>query len=115
MPITISQRDAQFSFSSQISIEDIPELAQLGFRTIINNRPDFEGGNEQPQSLALEAVAKSYGLSYIHIPIIPNNIQPDQIKAFRDAFNQAEKPVIGFCKTGNRASTLYKLALEDNV
>lgn len=113
--MTMHQFNEQFSFTSQISIEDIAELARLGFKTIINNRPDFEGGDEQPQSSALAAAAKVYGLSYIHIPVVPNNIQAHQIKAFRDAFNEAQKPVVGFCKTGNRASSLYQLALADHV
>lgn len=115
MPVTVNQLNEQFSFTSQISIEDIAELARMGFKTIINNRPDFEGGDEQPQSSALEAVAKGYGLSYVYIPVVPNNILPHQIKAFREAFNHAQKPVIGFCKTGNRASSLCKLALEDHA
>lgn len=115
MPITVNQLNQEFSFTGQISIEDIAELARLGFKTIINNRPDFEGGDEQPQSAALEAAAKAYGLSYVHIPVVPNHIQPHQIEAFRDAFNHAEKPILGFCKTGNRASSLCKLALEAHV
>ena len=115
MPNTLNQLNAAFSFTSQINIEDIPELARLGFKTIINNRPDFEGGDEQPQSAALEAVARGYGLSYFHIPVVPNHIQSHQIQAFRDAFDHAQKPVLGFCKTGNRASSLCKLALEQNV
>lgn len=115
MSVTINQLNNEFSFTSQITIEDIPELARMGFKTIINNRPDFEGGDEQPQSAALETVAKGYGLSYVYIPVVPNNIQPHQIKSFRHAFDSAEKPVIGFCKTGNRASALCKLALEKNA
>lgn len=115
MSLTIHQLNDAFSFTSQISSEEIAEVARLGFKTIINNRPDFEGDDAQPQSLALEAVAKSYGLTYVHIPVIPNHIQPQQIKAFRDAFNHAEKPILGFCKTGNRAAALCKLALEENV
>jgi sulfide:quinone oxidoreductase len=46
--------------------------------------------------------------------VIPNNIEPHQIEAFREAYAKAPKPILGFCKTGNRASTMCRLALENH-
>ncbi len=110
MSIQITQHSAEFSSAPQINSQDMPEIAQLGFKTIINNRPDFEGGADQPSSDQIKAAAEKLGLAYMHIPVVPNNIQADQVSAFNTAFTSAAKPVLGFCRTGNRASSLYQLA-----
>lgn len=115
MTLVINQLNKDFSYTSQITVDDIAEIISLGFKTIINNRPDNEGGAEQPKSEALEAIALSYGLTYVHIPVIPNNTQPHQIEVFKEAYAKVPKPILGFCKTGNRASTICKLALEHHV
>jgi sulfide:quinone oxidoreductase len=113
MTIQITKLSNDFSVTPQISIDDIAEIAQLGFKTIINNRPDGEGGAEQPFSETLKSTAEKLNLNYIYIPVIPNNIQSDQIEAFSTAYNTAKKPVLGFCRTGNRAGTMYKLSQSD--
>ncbi|MDI1299080.1 TIGR01244 family sulfur transferase [Methylotenera sp.] len=110
MTLIINQLNKDFSFTSQIHMDDIGEIAGLGFKTIINNRPDFEGGSEQPTSTEIEAFAKIYGISYAYIPVIPNQITPENIAKFKQAFDDAPKPILGFCRTGNRASTLFHLA-----
>lgn len=114
MSIQITQHSSEFSTTAQIQPEDVAEIAQLGFKTIINNRPDFEGGAEQPTSEQIRLAAEKLGLIYVHIPVIPNQIQPNQIADFSSAFALAAKPVLGFCRTGNRAGSLFKLAQSDN-
>jgi uncharacterized protein (TIGR01244 family) len=44
-------------------------VADAGFKTVINNRPDFEGGPAQPTSAQMEAAAKAAGLSYAFLPV----------------------------------------------
>lgn len=114
MTIQITKLSDDFSTAPQISVDDVAEVAQLGFKTIINNRPDNEGGAEQPTSVQLKVAAEQLGLTYIHIPVIPNNIEPSQIDAFSAAYNLAAKPVLGFCRTGNRAGSIFKLAQTGN-
>lgn len=111
MTIQITKVSGDFSTTPQISVDDIAEIAELGFKTIINNRPDTEGGVEQPTSVLLEETAKQHGLTYVHIPVVPNNVLPSQIDTFAAAFAASPKPILGFCRTGNRAANLYKLAL----
>ncbi|MFM9835365.1 MAG: TIGR01244 family sulfur transferase [Methylophilaceae bacterium] len=110
MTIQITKITDEFSTAPQINVEDIAEIAQLGFKTIINNRPDVEGGDEQPTSVQLKAKAEALGLAYVHIPVVPNNILPHQIEAFASAYNFATKPVLGFCRTGNRAGNMFRLS-----
>lgn len=115
MTIEITQQSADFSTAPQISVSDVAELARLGFKTIINNRPDFEGGADQPTSAQIQAAAEAVGLKYVFIPVVPNNIQPEQVQAFGQAFATAAKPALAFCRTGNRANSIYKQALSSNV
>lgn len=110
MALTITKISDDYSTSPQITPNDIAEIAQLGFKTIINNRPDLEGGAEQPTSNALAEVAKQYGLHYVYIPVVPNQIQDSQVDAFSQALSDAPKPVLGFCRTGNRASQMFTRA-----
>jgi protein tyrosine phosphatase (PTP) superfamily phosphohydrolase (DUF442 family) len=57
-----------------------------------------------------KAEAEKLGLSYVHIPVVPNNIMPNQIDAFTSAYSVATKPVLGFCRTGNRAGNMFRLS-----
>ncbi|WP_394808920.1 beta-lactamase hydrolase domain-containing protein [Nitrosomonas sp.] len=58
MRLDITKLDHKLSVSGQISIDDITEIAAAGYRSIICNRPDYEGGENQPGSEELEATAK---------------------------------------------------------
>lgn len=110
MPLTATQLSNEYSVAPQISAEDVQEAAKLGFKTIINNRPDFEGGQDQPNSLSIQTAAEAAGLTYIFIPVIPNAILPEQVQAFKQAYDAAPKPILGFCRTGNRAAKMLELA-----
>jgi len=114
MTIEITKQTEDFSTAPQISAEDVAQIAALGFKTIINNRPDLEGGETQPLNASIQAAASALGLHYAYIPVIPNSIQPSEIDAFKQAFEVAEKPVLAFCRTGNRANNLYKLAHQNS-
>ena len=50
----------RFAATGQISPEEMPEVAKQGFKTVINNRPDGEGGPEQPSSEACRAAGAGF-------------------------------------------------------
>jgi uncharacterized protein (TIGR01244 family) len=108
MALTITKHSETFSSCPQINPEDLAEIAQLGFKTIINARPDNEGGDSQPASNNIKAAAEKAGLSYIHIPVVPSNIKANDIAACAEFTSNAPTPILGFCKTGMRATSLYK-------
>lgn len=110
MNVEITKLTETFSTCGQISPDDVTNIAALGFKTIINNRPDNEGGAEQPKSAEIQAQAEQLGLTYAYIPVIPNNIQADEVAAFAKAYENAPKPVLAFCRTGNRAGKIMGLS-----
>jgi len=54
MTLQITKVSDNFSTAPQISAKDITEIAQLDYKTIINNRTDHEGGDAQPTSKQLK-------------------------------------------------------------
>ena len=84
--------------------------AQAGFKSVVNNRPDFEGGPDQPTSAAIEAAARAAGLHYAHLPVAPAVQTPEQIAAFAELLAQLPRPLLAFCRSGARSGKLFHAA-----
>lgn len=104
-PKTLTDEIAVCAF---VPPEKLAELAPR-FRTIVNNRPDREEPG-QPSSAELEAEARRLGLDYVHIPVVPGQVNDEQVAAFGEAVSQRKGPVLAFCKSGRRAATLWALS-----
>jgi len=99
-----------FAVSPQLAYDHMQKLADAGYKTIINNRPDGED-TAQPLSKALEKSAKKAGLSYHHIPFKPGRFTPDDQQKFKAVLRQAAQdtgPILAFCRTGMRARAIHK-------
>lgn len=97
-----------FTTAPQIALSDLAEAARLGFRTVINNRPDGEA-DDQPTSAQVEAAAKAAGLAYHHIPV-RGGPTPDQVDQTRELLAAVEGPVLAFCRSGTRSIVTWSLA-----
>jgi uncharacterized protein (TIGR01244 family) len=91
----------------QLTPDDMAELARLGFKSVVNNRPDFEGGAEQPTSAAVEAAAVAAGLVYRYLPVNGMYQSPEEIAAFAQLMAELPHPVLCFCRSGARSGKLY--------
>ncbi len=109
MTLTVTQHTAHFSTAPQISPQDMAAIAAHGFRTVINNRPDMEGGAEQPTSEAMAQAAKDVGLTYHYLPVISGQITPEQVAQFAATLASAQGPVLAFCRSGARSTNLWHL------
>ena len=94
---------------SQPSVEDIGELADRGYRSIIGNRPDGEAP-DQPTWNELNAAAHARGMKAVHIPVVAGQIGEADIRAFGEALERLPKPIAAFCRTGTRSTLLWALA-----
>ena len=110
MAANITRHTEQFGTSPQISPADLPEIAAMGFKSVINNRPDGEGGAEQAASSEIAAAAKAAGLQYQHLPVISGQITEAQVKQFAELLATLPGPVLAFCRSGARSQNLYQLA-----
>ncbi|HEY1128839.1 MAG TPA: TIGR01244 family sulfur transferase [Roseateles sp.] len=91
----------------QLTPEAMAEAAALGFKSVINNRPDFEHGPDQPTSAAIEAAAKDAGLEYRHLPVAGGYQSPEEIAAFADLLAELPRPLLAFCRSGARSTRLF--------
>ncbi|NTF32173.1 bifunctional sulfur transferase/dioxygenase Blh [Rhizobium skierniewicense] len=96
----------KLSVAPQPSIEDIRVLRDLGFTTLVNNRPDKED-DVQPGTRAERDEAERSNLSYSFIPISVTTITEADVRAFQQAVDQSEGRVFAHCKTGTRSLSLY--------
>lgn len=98
----------EFTVCGQISVADVAVLAKQGFKSIINNRPDGEGGPDQPLSADIEAAAKANGMRYVHVPVPSPMLNAEQVAAYRTACADLPHPVVAFCRSGGRATAFFQ-------
>lgn len=108
--LPLRQIAADVCVSPQLTPDAMAELARLGFRSVINNRPDFEEGPGQPTSAAVEAAARAAGLEYAHLPVQPAYQSPDEIARFAQLLSQLPRPTLAFCRSGARSTKLFVAA-----
>jgi uncharacterized protein (TIGR01244 family) len=94
----------------QLEPEAMALAAQQGFRSVVNNRPDFEGGPTQPTSASIEAAARAAGLEYVHLPVSGGYQSPEEIARFAELLNTLPRPLLAFCRSGARSTKLYLAA-----
>jgi uncharacterized protein (TIGR01244 family) len=94
-----------FAVAPQLAPEDMAEVARLGYRLIVNNRPDDEAAG-QPTSDDVHTAAEAAGLGYVHIPVDAAS-GPNEVAAVREAVEAAEGPVLAFCRSGTRSITYW--------
>ncbi len=94
----------------QLDADAMAELARLGIRSVVNNRPDFEGGPEQPTSASVEAAARAAGLEYRHLPVNGAYQSPEEIAAFGRLLAELPRPLLAFCRSGARSTRLFVAA-----
>jgi uncharacterized protein (TIGR01244 family) len=84
--------------------------AANGFRSVINNRPDFEHGPDQPTSAVMEAAARAAGLDYAFLPVAGGYQSPEEIARFAELLDTLPRPILAFCRSGARVGKLFQAA-----
>jgi sulfide:quinone oxidoreductase len=99
----------EVSVSPQILASDLPQIAALGFRSLICNRPDGEGA-DQPGIREITLAANAAGLEVRYLPVAPGPVDDATAAQFGEAVAQLRGPTLGYCRTGMRAATLWALS-----
>jgi len=94
----------------QLGPEAMAELAKMGFRSVVNNRPDFEYGPDQPTNAAIEAAARAAGLEYRFLPVSGGYQSPEEIAQFAELLAELPRPLLAFCRSGARSTRLFVAA-----
>lgn len=93
----------------QLFEKDIELLAKQGVRTIVNNRFDDEVPG-QPANADLARVAEEYGINFVHFPVEPKAITPEQIEAYSALCDELRRPIVVFSRSGARSTKLWERA-----
>jgi uncharacterized protein (TIGR01244 family) len=96
----------EYAVTPQIAVDDLEDIKGLGFKSIVCHRPDDEDPG-QPDFSEIAARATELGLEVRHIPV---SGQPgaDAVREMVDALDEMSKPMLGYCRSGNRSTIIYQ-------
>lgn len=100
---------AELSVTPQIVASDMRAIAEAGFRAVICNRPDGESA-DQPVYAELARAAQALGLEMRDLPAESGKVTDEQGQAFGQLMRELPKPVLAFCRTGMRSTTMWALS-----
>ena len=109
--LTAQQLSTELSVAPQLDAAAMAWAARAGFKSVINNRPDFEGGPDQPTSATMATAAAAAGLHYAHLPVSPMMQTPQEVAQFAQLLADLPKPILAFCRSGTRSGNLYRATL----
>mgnify|MGYP001820148739 CR=1 FL=1 len=87
----------------------VADIAAAGYKVLLNNRPDGEE-HGQPSSAEIADAAAAAGLEYHHMPVTATNFPGEHLDEMADLFDDDQRPVFAFCRTGTRCTNLWVLS-----
>ncbi|MFD1034050.1 TIGR01244 family sulfur transferase [Sphingomonas hankookensis] len=112
--MAFKQLDDGIAVSPQLSLADVGRAAREGYRSIISNRPDGEEAG-QPKAAAIQTEAERNGMAFAHIPIVSGKAGDADGDAMAQALATMPKPILAYCRSGTRSTTLWALANADKA
>jgi len=108
MAIPVNPLSDDFAVAPQLGPEDMAAVAQAGYKSVIINRPDYEGGTEQPSSDEVIKAAHDAGLRVEYQPVVSGAITQQDVERFGQLLNELPAPVLAYCRSGGRCTSLYR-------
>lgn len=106
--MNVNKLSNSFSVSSQIALEDIKFLGDLGYRSIIICRPDGEEG--QPSFQEISVTAARIGIDVAYSPLPMGESPMEALPGFKMSMSKLKGPTLGYCKSGMRSCLLWALS-----
>ncbi|NBW24524.1 MAG: TIGR01244 family phosphatase [Betaproteobacteria bacterium] len=97
------------SVSPQILASELQAVADAGFKAVICNRPDGEGA-DQPSFDEIAQAAAALGLQVSYLPAETGKVRDEDGKAFGTLLSTLPGPVLAYCRTGMRSTTMWALS-----
>ncbi len=107
--MTLHTLSPTVSVAPQITADQIAGLAAAGFRAVICNRPDGEGA-DQPNYAEIERLCTEHDIEAAYLPVESGKVSDADAAAFARLLDLLPKPVLAYCRTGTRSTTLWALA-----
>lgn len=110
MSVPFNALTETFAVAPQLSPEDMQGVADAGFKSVIINRPDLEGGPDQPASADVMNAARAAGLAVEYQPVVSGAMTQDDVARFAELLKTLPQPVLAYCRTGTRCANLFQAA-----
>jgi uncharacterized protein (TIGR01244 family) len=110
MATPIQPLNDDFSVAPQLGPQDMVAVASLGYKSVIINRPDFEGGPDQPTAESVAAAAREAGLRVEYQPVVSGAMTADDVSRFSELLQTLPAPILAYCRSGTRCTVLYRAA-----
>lgn len=112
MSLPIHPLTDAFAVAPQLRPDDMQAVADAGYKSVIINRPDGEGGPEQPASADVIAAARAAGLAVEYQPVVSGAMTADDVARFKQLLSELPAPVLAYCRSGTRCTHLFAAATE---
>jgi len=106
--MNIQKLSEDYSITSQIAPTDMALIAEMGFKSILCNRPDGEA-TMQPSFAEIEKAALAAGLDARYLPVAPAPPEIGDAQMLAALLDDLEGPVLAYCGTGARAANLWNM------
>ena len=103
----ITKLSEDFAICGQIYPSDLEEIKGMGFRSLICVRPDGEA-EDQPPFAEIDRGSRVEGLSTRYVPVDASGATEENKIAFALAFAELPGPILGYCRSGQRAAKLWQ-------
>jgi sulfide:quinone oxidoreductase len=110
----IKQVTTEFSVADQITPDDIAALSAQGVKTILCHRPDDESA-DQPSFSVIQKAAEEHGIAIEYLPVTITTMTDNVVARYAQMYAQAQKPILGYCRSGMRAISLWALSGVDSL
>lgn len=101
--------DSDYAVAGQLAPEHMKQLADAGFRSVINNRPDGEESAQAP-SAQMQAAAEAAGMQYVYLPVGAAHPAEGAAVTLKQELARLPRPILAYCRSGARSTTVYSLA-----
>src|SRR5690606_19084031 len=98
MATPINALNQNFAVAPQLGPDDMEAVAAAGYKSVIINRPDFEGGPDQPTAAAVADAARKAGLQCEYQPVVSGAMTPADVERFAELIGTLPQPVLAYCR-----------------
>lgn len=110
MSTPIQRLTPDFAVAPQLGPDDMTAVAEAGYKSVIINRPDYEGGADQPTAEAVSSAARDAGLRVAYQPVVSGAITADDVTKFAELLQTLPTPILAYCRSGARCTVLFQSA-----
>lgn len=109
MTVPVRWLTPKIAIAGQLHPDQAVELAQMGFKSIVCNRPDHEYGPDQPTAEEIRLAVEKAGMVFAFHPVAGDGGTAEDAKEMGRLINALPLPLLSYCYSGGRCVALISL------